>query len=169
MTSSTLGLLTQITLVGATLTTAMVAGLMFCFDRTVMPGLVTLDDGDHVKAFGRIDVPIPNPWMLVTCLASPVLTALGLALTLLDGDGRRALWMGVAMVLVVAAGAITAVVHLPLNAQVRGAAAGSTQTADSTNLAHLLLTRWRPWNVVRTVTSVAAVVALCLAVLSRRA
>jgi uncharacterized membrane protein len=107
--------------------------------------------------------------MLVTYLASPVLTALGLSLTLLDGDGRRALWMGVAMVLVVAAGAITAVVHLPLNAQVRGAAAGFTLTADSTNLAHLFLTRWRPWNVVRTVTSVAAVVALCLAVLSQRA
>ena len=40
MTSSTLGLLTQFTLVGATLT-AMVAGLMFCFDHTVMPGLAT--------------------------------------------------------------------------------------------------------------------------------
>jgi uncharacterized membrane protein len=51
MTSSTLGMLTQITLVGATLT-AMVAGLMFCFAHTVMPGLATLDDSNHVKASG---------------------------------------------------------------------------------------------------------------------
>lgn len=71
MTSSTLDLLTQITLVGAPLMTAMVAGLMFCFAHTVMPGLVTLDDSDHVTAFGRIDVQIPNPWMLVTYSPAP--------------------------------------------------------------------------------------------------
>ena len=61
-------------LLGATLTTAMVAGLLFCFAHLVMPGLATLDDRAYLTAFQRIDAAIPNPWMMLTFVGSLVLT-----------------------------------------------------------------------------------------------
>ena len=50
-------------LVGATVSTAMVAGLMFVFAHSVMPGLGTLDDRGFLTAFQRIDAAITNPWI----------------------------------------------------------------------------------------------------------
>jgi uncharacterized membrane protein len=153
MTTTTLG---AATLTGATITTAMVAGLMFVFAHSVMPGLSALDDSAYLAAFQRIDAAIPNPWMMLTFLGSPALT---LAALLLHLPGRSAAvpWLVVALVLVVATIAITGAVHLPLNAAVQDAAPAF---ADAAGLRDRFEDRWVRWNVVRTVTSTGSLAAL---------
>lgn len=94
-TTTTLGAAT----LGATLATAMVAGLLFSFAHSVMPGLGTLDDRGFLAAFQRIDTAISNPWMMLTFLGSPALTLVALLLHLPDRS-QAVPWLVVALVLV---------------------------------------------------------------------
>lgn len=147
-----------VTLMGATLATAMVAGLLFCFAHSVMPGLGTLDDRGFLTAFQRIDAAISNPWMMSTFLGSPVLTLAALLLHLL-GRSPAVPWLVVALVLAVATVIITGAVHLPLNAAIQDAA----PTLLDADLRSRFEDRWVLWNVVRAVTSIGSLAALCWA------
>lgn len=144
------------TLLGATLATAMVAGLLFCFAHSVMPGLRTLDDRGFLVAFQRIDAAIANPWMMLTFLGSPVLTLAALLLHL-HGRSPAVPWLAVALVLVLATVLITGAVNLPLNAAIQDAAPGFP---DAAGLRSRFEDRWVRWNVVRAVTSTGALCAL---------
>ena len=152
-TTSTFG---AATLMGATLATAMVAGLMFCFAHAVMPGLGTLDDRGFLAAFQRIDAAISNPWMMLTFLGSPVLTLAAL-LVHLPGWSPAVPWLLVALGLVLATVLITGAINLPLNAAIQDAAPGF---ADAADLRSRFEDRWVRWNVVRAVTSTGALGAL---------
>jgi uncharacterized membrane protein len=152
-TTSTFG---AATLVGATLATAMVAGLMFCFAHSVMPGLGTLDDRGFLGAFQRIDAAISNPWMMLTFLGSPVLTVAAL-LVHLPGWSPAVPWLLVALALVLATVLITGAVNLPLNAALQDAA---PDFADAADLRSRFEDRWVRWNVIRTLTSTGALGAL---------
>lgn len=148
-----------VSLLGATLATAMVAGLLFSFAHSVMPGLGTLDDRGFLTSFQRIDAAIPNPWMMLTFLGSPVLTLAALLLHL-PGRSPAVPWLAVALVLVVATVVITVAIHLPLNAAVQDAA---PDLADSAGLRERFEERWIRWNVVRTVTSTGSLASLAWA------
>jgi uncharacterized membrane protein len=144
-------LLTSV-LVGATVTTGLTAGLLYSFGHCVMPGLGALDDRAFLTAFGRIDAAISNPWMGLAWAGSPILVLAAVALRVQHRDA--AFWCLVAAAgLVVATNVITGVVHLPLNAAVQDAAPAFT---DAAALRERFEARWVEWNVVRTVTSVAA-------------
>lgn len=153
-------------LMGATVATAMVAGLTSCFAHSVMPGIGTLDDRAFLTAFRRIDSAISNPWMMSTFLGSPVLTLAALLLQLpgwgpaAPGWGPAAPWLVVALVLVAATVLITGVIHLPLNAAVQQAA---PELPGAALLRSRFETRWARWNVVRAATSTAALGALLAA------
>lgn len=152
-TTTTLG---TAALVGAIVATAMVAGLMFCFAHSVMPGLGTLDDRGFLTAFQRIDAAISNPWMMLTFLGSPVLSLVALLLHL--GDRSPAVpWLVVAVVLVVVTIVITAAIHLPLNAAIQDATPALIEAAE---LRARFEDRWVRWNVVRTAASTGALVSL---------
>ena len=144
------------TLVGAVLTTAMVAGLLYVFAHSVMPGLGTLDDRGLLLSFQRVDAAISNPWMMATFLGSPVLTLAALALHLPDRSAAVP-WLAVALALIVATVAITATIHLPLNGAVQEAAPA---LVDAAELRQRFEERWVRWNVVRTVTSTGSLAAL---------
>jgi uncharacterized membrane protein len=153
ITTSTLG---AATLMGATLATAMVAGLLFSFAHSVMPGLGTLDDRGFLAAFQRIDAAISNPWMMLTFLGSPALTLVALLLHLPDRS-KAVPWLVAALVLAVATVIITGAIHLPLNAAIQDAAPAFREVAD---LRTRFEGRWVRWNVVRTVTSTGSLAAL---------
>ena len=151
-TTTTLG---AATLMGATLATAMVAGLMFCFAHSVMPGLGTLDDRGYLTAFQRIDAATSNAWMMVTFLGSPVLILSALLLHL-PGRSPAVPWLVVALVLAVATVLITGAIHLPFNAAIQDAA---PELRDAVNLRSRFDGRWVSWNVVRAVTSTGSLAA----------
>lgn len=150
-------------LIGATLTTGLTAGLLYAFAHTVMPGLRTLPDTDALRGFQRMDAAIPNPWMGLSWAGGPVLTAAALTLHLLSG-GPATGWLAAALVLLVATLTITGVVHLPLNSQVQAAA---PEFADASSLRAHFEQRWVTWNLVRTVTTLAALSCLTLALVTQ--
>jgi len=152
--------LSNATLMGATITTAMVAGLLFCFAHSVMPGLGTLDDRSFLTAFQRIDAAISNPWMLLTFLGSPVLILLALLQHLPDRS-QPLPWLVIALVLAGATVVVTGAVHLPLNAAIQDAAPAFIDA----DLRSQFEDHWVRWNVVRTVTSTGSLAALCWALL----
>ena len=147
-------------LIGATVTTGLNAGLFHVFAHSVMPGLGSLDDRDYLAAFGAVDRAIPNPWMGLAFIGSPALTAVALILHL--SDGATALWLAAALVGIITATAITVAVNLPLNRELQRAAPGFPEAGD---LRRRFESRWRRWNVVRTVAAVGALVALGIALL----
>lgn len=154
---TTIANLGAVTLIGAIAATAMVAGLVFSFAHSVMPGLGKLDDRSFATAFWRIDVATSNPWMMASFLGSPALT---LAALLLHLPGRSSVvpWAAVALVLVVATVVITVTIHLPVNTAIRNAA---PQFLDAATLRSQFEIRWVRWNVVRAVTSTGTIFALC--------
>lgn len=152
-TTTTLG---AVTLMGATLATAMVAGLLFSFAHSVMPGLGALDDRAFLAAFQRIDAAISNPWRMLTFLGSPVLTLATLLLHL-PGWSPALPWLLVALALVVATTLVTGAINLPLNAAIQDAA---PEFSDAADLRSRFEDHWVRWNVVRTLTSTGSLAAL---------
>lgn len=148
-----------VALLGAIVTTALVAGLLVVFAHAVMPGLATLDDRAFLTAFQRIDAAIENPWLALTFLGSPVLALLALLLHV-RAHSPAVPWLALALGLIVATVAITAAVHLPINATIQAAA---PQFTDAAVLRADLTSRWVVWNVVRALTSTSAVAVLAWA------
>ena len=58
-------LLRTTTLLGATLTMGLVAGVFALFAHTIMPGLHRTDDRTFVTAFQQMDRAIINPWFMI--------------------------------------------------------------------------------------------------------
>jgi len=155
-------LATDLLLLAATLTTGLVAGLLYAFFHAVMPGLGSADDQVSVTAFQRIELAIGNPWMMVAFVGSPVLTAAALAA---DLAGDRAVLPGllVALVLTLATVGITGAVHLPLNRALLEVDASDPVAAAAGRA--VFEARWNRWNVVRTASSIASFAALTVALL----
>lgn len=156
MTTTTAG---TVTLLGATVATAMVAGLLFTFAHSVMPGLATLGDRDFLASFQRIDAAISNPWMMLTFLGSPVLTLAALLLHLPDRSPAVP-WLVAALVLIVATIVVTGAIHLPLNTAVQDAAPDFLHAAIQRGRFE---ERWVRWNAVRTITSIGSLLSLAWA------
>ena len=142
-------------LVAATVTAGLTAGFFYAFSHGIMPALGRADDRGFVGRFQELDRSVVNPWFLAGYLGAPALTVLAAVLQL-GGDGRSILpWTATALVLHVATLVITAVVHLPLNAEIQ-AAGTPGEIADPAAVRNRFERRWVRWNVVRTGTSIAA-------------
>jgi uncharacterized membrane protein len=56
--------LRTVSLLGATLTMGLVAGVFVLYAHTIMPGLKRTDDRTFVTAFQSLDRAIINPWFM---------------------------------------------------------------------------------------------------------
>jgi uncharacterized membrane protein len=148
-----------VALVAATITSGLLAGVFVLYAHTVMPALAQEDDETFVRSFALLDRGIVNPWFMATgFLGAPLLTAVAAALQI----GEDALWWIVAaLVLHVVMVVETARVHLPRNDALKEADATGHRTADVR--AAFDETRWVRWNLLRCVTSVAALGLLAVA------
>lgn len=144
-----------VVLVAATITTGLMAGLFYAFAYSVMPALRRGDDRTFVTAMQRINVAILNGWFFAIFFGAAVCTILAAALHL-DRDGRPVLpWIVAAVVLYVAALAITIGVNVPLNNALD--AAGDPDTiADLATVRQRFEAKWVRWNIARAVTSTTA-------------
>jgi len=148
-------LLRGATLIGATVTTGLMAGLFYSFAYSVMPGLHRSDDRTFVTAMQRINVAILNGWFAIIFGGALVLTAAATVLHV-RGDGRSVLpWVAAALVLYVAALAITFGVNVPLN-NALAAAGDPDRIADFAAVRERFETAWVRWNIARTVACMAA-------------
>ncbi|GAA2897515.1 DUF1772 domain-containing protein [Streptosporangium fragile] len=157
-------LLRSATLLAATITTGLMAGLFYAYACSVMPGLRRTDDRTFVGTMQSINVAILNGWFAVCFVGA--LPATGAAAGLhLHREGRAALpWTVAAFVLYAATLAVTAAVNVPLN-NALDAAGEPGRVADLAAVRESFEARWVRWNLVRTVTSVAAFACLVRALL----
>lgn len=161
MTSTTFDLL----LATATLSCALVAGLLATFAVIVMPGLRVLDDRTFLRTFVAIDAVIQRsqPAFVVTWVGSIVsllaATVVGLAVT----DGLGQVLLVVASVVYVGGVQIpTMAVNVPLNNRLQAAGVDSVPGTTVSELRVGFEHRWNAWNRRRSVLAVLVVVLLLL-------
>jgi uncharacterized membrane protein len=146
--------LRAVTLLGATITMGLVAGVFALYAHTIMPGLRHTNDHTFVAAFQSIDRAIINPWFMAGGFVGALLLTAAAALTNL---GRPVLaWILLALGLYLVAVVITIAVNVPLNDAIK-AAGNPDHIHDLASVrARFDETRWAAWNIVRTLTSTGA-------------
>jgi uncharacterized membrane protein len=151
--------LRAITLLGATVTMGLVAGVFALYAHTIMPGLKRTDDRTFVAAFQSIDRAIINPWFMASAFVGALVLTLAATLANLGEDALP--WIVAALVLYLITVVITAVVNVPLNDAIK-AAGDPDRISDLAGVRERFgESRWAAWNLVRVVTTTGA--CACLA------
>ena len=142
-----------ITLLGATVTMGLAAGVFALYAHTIMPGLRSADDRTFVGAIQHLDRAIINPWFMITAFLGALVFTAAAAVT---NRGTAAMsWIIAALVLYLMAVAITVTVHVPLNDAIK--AAGDPGRIDvALARQRFRESRWAAWNLVRVATTTSA-------------
>lgn len=149
------------TLIAATITMGLVAGLFYTFAQAIMPGLGRSDDSVFVAAFQAIDKAINNPWQAIGFVGAPVFTVLAAALHLGADDQAALVWILAAIGLYGVVLAITFRVNLPLNKAIQ-AAGEPTSIVDLGAVRERFESRWVRSNIARAAFSTAAFACLTM-------
>lgn len=140
-------------LVGATVTTGLVAGLYFAFSCAVMPGLRRAEDAVLVATMTSINAAIQNVVFAAGFVGALLLT--GGALVVAGVAGSPAVpWIAAALVLYAATLVITGSRNLPLNNLIDSHAADPHAGAAEARRA--FEKPWTRWNTARTVLAAAS-------------
>ncbi|MEH0982202.1 anthrone oxygenase family protein [Micromonospora sp. CPCC 205556] len=153
-------------LAAATGLTGLMAGLFFAYACSVMPGLAAVDDRTFVGTMQSINRRILNGWFLVAFLGAALLIGVAAALHLTVG-GPVLAWTVAALGCYGATLVITMRFSVPLNERL-DAAGPVDRIADLRAVRESFESTWVRWNLLRTVTNVAAFACLVAALLSRR-
>lgn len=154
-----LAALRSTSLVAATVTIGLLAGLFFTFVMFVMPGLSRTDDRVFVEAMQQINVAILNPWLALILAGPPVFSIIAAILHFQAGQRAAVAWIGAALVLYVIALLITIGINVPLNDALAAAGPPRRIPEVGTVRDHFEMT-WVRWNIARAVASIAAFMAL---------
>jgi uncharacterized membrane protein len=146
--------LRAISLLGATMTMGLVAGVFALYAHTIMPGLKKTDDRTFVAAFQSIDRAIVNPWFMLTAFVGALVLTAAAAVTNLGEDAFG--WVVAALALYAVAVVITIAVNVPLNDAIKAAGDPARIHDVAAVRERFHETRWAAWNLVRVVTSTAA-------------
>ncbi|MGW6918598.1 anthrone oxygenase family protein [Kitasatospora sp. NPDC054939] len=151
-------------LIGATVATGLMAGLLFAFYVSVMPGLAEGDDRTYVTAMQNINRVIENAVFGLVFVGA--FAAIAVAAWLEHRAGRRAVvrWVGAALLLYAVMLGLTAGVNVPLNTELADAGDPST-IADLAAVRARFEDTWVVSNAVRTLVCTAALGALGRALL----
>ena len=146
--------LRAVSLMAATVSMGLVAGVFGLYAHTIMPGLGKTDDRTFVGAFQSIDRAIINPWFIGGGFFGALVFAIVAAIAQIGRDGLP--WIVAALVLYLVAFVITIAINVPLNNGIK-AAGDPDRIADLAAVrARFNEARWTSWNLVRVVTSTIA-------------
>jgi uncharacterized membrane protein len=150
-----------ISLLAATITVGLMAGVFALYSLAIMPGLRRTDDRTFIGAFQQIDTAIVNPLFLSIFIGALLLT--GLAALLHLGEGSVLPWVLAAFVLYLYVFVSTVRVNVPLNTYIKG-------RGDPDRIADLAEVRqrfdeskWIRWNHARAIATTVALGCLCWA------
>lgn len=148
--------LQTISLIAATITTGITAGVLAAFAISVMPGIRGTDDRVFVDVMNRMNNAILNGWFLTAFMGGLVFSGIALVLHL-RGDGRPALpWIAAGLGLYLVMFIITNAINVPLNDKLIAAGKSSTQVSDFVAARNNFEGKWVAWNIIRTVANTAA-------------
>ena len=142
------------TLLAATVTMGLMAGMFGLYSHTIMPGLGKTDDRTFVGAFQAIDRAIINPWFMAGGFLGALVFTVATAITQLGQDALG--WVAAALVLYLVVFAITIAVNVPRNDAIKAAGAPDQIDDLAAVRASFDEARWRSWNLVRTVATTTA-------------
>jgi uncharacterized membrane protein len=148
--------LSTVSLLAATISTGMVAGLMADWAYTVLPGLSRSSDRTFVEGIQQMNRAIQNGWFMLSFLGA--IGFAGLAAWLAwRGDGREALpWIVAGLALYLVTFLVTFAANIPLNEQLDKAGDPARITDLAAARAGFHEGRWMAWHLVRTVSNLAA-------------
>lgn len=137
-------------LIGATLSTGMLAGLYYGWAISVMPGLNKAQPRAAVDALQQMNVAIVNPAFMLSFLGAPLLSAVAVAFVAGREQQSALWWVLAAAVLNLAALISTFVFNIPLNNRI-DQAGDPAALADPARVWDDFATPWMVWHWVRTV------------------
>ena len=145
----------HLSLLGATVTTGLMAGLFFAFTFAIMPALRGAEDRTFVDVMQRINVSILNPVFLSVFMGGLILAIVAGVLHL-GSDHRRVLpWIVAGLVLYVVVLVITGRFNVPLNDKLE-AAGDPNAVGNLAGVREHFEAPWIAWNIARTLANVAA-------------
>lgn len=155
-----MGLVRSVSLVAATMSMGLIAGVFYAYSCSVMLALAQSDDRTFIDVMQRINVAIQNGWFALSFMGALLFTGLS-AVLLLSGDGRSALLPVVAaLVLYIVAMVITFGFNIPLNNEL-SAAGRPDRIPDPAAVRRHFESAWVGWNLARALASTAAFGCLC--------
>ncbi|MBF6421758.1 DUF1772 domain-containing protein [Nocardia farcinica] len=152
-------------LVAAVLTTGLIAGVFYAYAISVMPALAGTDDRTIVEVMQKVNVAILNPWFLAPFVGTVACTVLAAALHLGGAQRTTLVWILVALVLDIAAFAVTAGLNVPLNERL-AAAGDPAAMVDPAAVRAGFEAAWVRYNIGRAVLHTLAFLVLCGALVS---
>lgn len=156
-TSTTSGFATA-SLIGATVTTGLLAGVFYAYASSVMLALRQLDDRTFVDVMNRINTVIVNPIFMLSFLGSVACTGLA-AVLYWRTDQRTVLWwVLLALALNVISFLITSGGNVPLNN-----ALADTSSGDFATLRQQFEGPWITLNILRALANTGALAVLAWA------
>jgi uncharacterized membrane protein len=146
-----------VSLLVATVTMGLMAGVFGVFAHAIMPGLGNTSDRTFSEAFEAINKSILNPLFMLTLMGALVASAASTVLYL-RGDDRSVLpWVIAALALYGVTLLITFGIHVPLNNTMDAAEKAGRIASDPSGVRDAFHeTRWDVWNVFRALLSTAA-------------
>ncbi|MGH8969087.1 MAG: DUF1772 domain-containing protein [Actinomycetes bacterium] len=146
--------LRALSLIAATMSMGLVAGVFALYAHTLMPGLEKTDDRTFVGAFQSIDRAIINPWFLGGGFFGAVVFTVVAGIAHIGEDPLP--WIAAALVLYLITVVITVAINVPLNDRIK-AAGDPDRIADLAAVRERFNeARWSNWNLVRVATSTIA-------------
>jgi len=148
----------------AALTMGLLAGFIYSYSVSVMPGLGQADDRTLVDGMQQINDATENPVFFLSFIGAPVLVAVALVLEYRSGSRQVVRWLVAALALCAVEILVTGAASIPLNDDLK-------QAGDPARIADLAQVRddfygpWVAWNIVRTVASTAALGCLVYALM----
>jgi uncharacterized membrane protein len=145
-----------------TLASALIAGLFYAYQWTVMPGLNAIEPLAAIKAMNSINVVILNPVFFFSFFGTLLFGAVTAILYLWTARDAATLcvWAGF-LAYAIGTFGVTIVFNVPLNNRL---AASSPTAATAAAIWREYYDPWMYWNLIRTLAAIAAFVLFVVAV-----
>lgn len=150
-----------LSLMVATVSMALGAGVFLLYAHAIMPGLGHTDDRTFVAAFQEIDKSVLNPWFIGFSFFGALV--FGLLAAVLNRGRPPLRWILLALALHLVVVVLTVSINVPLNDAIKAAGDPDRIPDLAAVRAAFDEAKWRTWNVVRTVLDLVAFVSLAWA------
>lgn len=154
----------RLTLIAATITTALSAGVFYTFSTAINPAFAGLSDANYILAMQAINRDIQNPIFFLSFFGAAVLLPLAARQHRKSQTPRRFKLLVIAAALyVVGVFGVTCAANVPLNDKLNTVAVQTSSPEVLASERHNYQQPWNSWHAVRTVTGVASLAVLSVA------
>ncbi len=146
--------LRALTLIAATMSMGLVAGVFGLYSHTIMPGLKNTDDRTFIGAFQSIDRAIINPWFMGSNFFGALVFTAAAGIVSIGEDALP--WITAAFILYLVTFVITVAISVPANDAIKAAGDPDRIPDLGAVRARFDESRWSRWNLIRVLTSTTA-------------